>query len=89
MRKEIFDFNVIVDRAHFCRQFSERFGLQPDAVADPDSLWDMLVLARIPLPLAVEFINLGSGQKRRYGSLILLFEAAEEELEGELLFNVR
>jgi len=29
------------------------------------------------------------GQKRRYGALILLFDEAEEELEGQLRFNVK
>jgi ribonuclease inhibitor len=33
--------------------------------------------------------NLGKGQRRRYGALILLFDEAEEELEGQLHFNVR
>ncbi|ADD78721.1 YhcO [Pantoea ananatis LMG 20103] len=33
-------------------------------------------------------MNLGQGQKRRYGALILLFDEAEEELEGQLQFNV-
>jgi len=89
MRKESFDFNILVDRAHFYRQFSARFALEPDAVADLDSLWDVLVLAKVPLPLEIEFINLGNGQKRRYGALILLFDEAEEELEGQLRFNIR
>jgi len=41
------------------------------------------------MPLEIEFINLGRGQRRRYGALILLFDEAEEELEGRLHFNVR
>ncbi|MEJ4046039.1 barstar family protein [Erwinia sp. SLM-02] len=89
MRKEIFDFNVIVDRAHFYRQFSERFALEPHGITDLDSLWDVLIAVKVPLPLEIEFIHLGSGQKRRYGALILLFDEAEEELEGQLHFNVR
>ncbi|MFG1174130.1 hypothetical protein AAFN90_11150 [Erwiniaceae bacterium CAU 1747] len=89
MRKEIFDFNVIVDSAHFYRQFSERFTLEPHGISDLDSLWDVLIAAKVPLPLEIEFINLGSGQKRRYGALILLFEEVEEELEGKICFNVR
>jgi len=43
----------------------------------------------MPLPMEVEFIHLGAGQKRRYGALILLFEEAEAELEGRLLFSIR
>lgn len=43
----------------------------------------------LPLPLEIEFVNLGRGQRRRYGALILLFDEAEEELEGQLHFNVR
>jgi len=89
MRKEIFDFNVIVDRAHFFRQFSERFALDPHKLTDLDSLWDVLTMEKAALPLEIEFINLGIGQKRRYGALILLFDEAEEELEGQLRFNIR
>ena len=59
------------------------------AVSDPDSLWDALVLNRVPLPLEIEFNNLGAGQRRRYGALILLFDEVEEELEGQLIFNIR
>jgi len=43
----------------------------------------------MPLPLEIEFVNLGSGQRRRYGALILLFDEAEEELDGEFRFNVK
>ncbi|MEN5018296.1 hypothetical protein ABEH87_18350 [Erwinia sp. Eh17-17] len=89
MRKESFDFNIIVDQAHFYRQFSERFALPLGAITDLDSLWDAIVQPQITLPLEIEFIHLGSGQKRRYGALILLFDEAEEELEGQLRFNVR
>lgn len=89
MRKETFDFNVIVDRAHFYRQFSERFALESQRITNLDQLWDVLVMAKVPLPLEIEFIHLGSGQKRRYGALILLFDEAEEELEGQLHFNIR
>lgn len=87
MRTEIFDFDEIVDQAHFYRQFSERFALVDLNVKDLDSLWDAVTL--LPLPLEIEFVHLGSGQKRRYGALILLFDEAEEELEGQLRFNVR
>ncbi len=89
MRKESFDFNEIVDQAHFYRQFSERFALADRLIIDLDSLWDAVTQSVLPLPLEIEFIHLGSGQKRRYGALILLFDEAEEELEGQLRFNVR
>ncbi|WP_338560463.1 hypothetical protein [Erwinia sp. E_sp_B04_7] len=87
MRTEIFDFDEIVDQAHFFRQFSERFALADLAVTDLDSLWD--AVSALPVPLGIEFIHLGTGQKRRYGALILLFDEAEEEQEGLLRFNVR
>ncbi|MCX2946418.1 hypothetical protein ORG37_25415, partial [Rahnella perminowiae] len=32
--------------------------------------------------------NLNARRKRRFGALILLFEEAEEELEGELRLNL-
>lgn len=87
MRTEIFDFNEIVDQSHFYRQFSERFALTDRLITDLDSLWD--VVNTLPLPLEVMFIHLGTGQRRRYGALILLFDEAEEELEGRLRFNIR
>lgn len=43
----------------------------------------------LPLPLEIEFVHLPERQRRRFGALILLFDEAEEELEGELRFNVR
>ncbi|MGB9095664.1 barstar family protein [Erwinia sp.] len=86
MRTEIFDFDEIVDQAHFYRQFSERFALVEVNVTDLDSLWE--AVTALPVPLEIEFIHLGIGQKRRYGALILLFDEAEEELEGQLRFNV-
>lgn len=43
----------------------------------------------LPMSLEIEFVNLGRGQRRRYGALILLFAEAEEGLEGRLHFNVR
>ncbi|RRZ96756.1 hypothetical protein [Erwinia sp. 198] len=89
MRTEIFDFNEIVDQAHFFRQFSDRFSLGDRPVTDLDSLWEVVSDRSLPLPLQIEFVHLGTGQRRRYGALILLFDEAEEELEGDLRFNVR
>ena len=43
----------------------------------------------LPLPLEIEFVHLGEKMRRRFGALILLFDEAEEELEGHLRFNVR
>lgn len=43
----------------------------------------------LPLPLEIEFVHLPDKLRRRYGALILLFDEAEEELEGRLRFNVR
>lgn len=88
MRVERFDFNEIVDQAHFLRQFCERFALKAYAICDWDGLWDIIACKGLPLPLKIEFVNLGQGQKRRYGALILLFDEAEEALEGQLQFNV-
>lgn len=89
MRTERFDFDEIVDQAHFYRQFSERFALTDHVIHDLNDLWDVMTGEHLPLPLEIEFVNLGKGQKRRYGALILLFDEAEEELEGQLRFNVQ
>ncbi|ERK17451.1 putative ribonuclease inhibitor [Pantoea sp. AS-PWVM4] len=89
MRIERFDFDEIVDQAHFFRQFSDRFALADLAITDLDDLWEVVTGEQMPLPLEIEFIHLGSGQKRRYGALILLFDEAEEELDGQLRFNVK
>ncbi len=86
MRTETFDFNKIVDQGHFYRQFSERFALAEGTITDLDSLWEGV--NALPLPLEIAFVNLGTGQRRRYGALILLFDEAEEELEGQLRFNI-
>jgi len=87
MRTEIFDFNETVDQSHFFRQFSERFALADRLITDLDTLWD--AVNALPLPLEIAFIHLGTGQRRRYGALILLFDEAEEELKGQLRFNIR
>ena len=79
-----FDFDEIESQEDFYRDFSQTFGLAKDKVRDLDSLWDVL-----PLPLEIEFVHLGEKTRRRFGALILLFDEAEEELEGHLRFNVR
>lgn len=89
MKTERFDFDEIVDQSHFFRQFSERFDLEAHRISDLDALWEVITGEALPMPLEIEFINLGKGQKRRYGALILLFEEAEEELEGQLRFNIK
>ncbi|SAE67102.1 Barstar%2C RNAse (barnase) inhibitor [Enterobacter hormaechei] len=52
-------------------------------------LWDVVTGDRLPLPLEIEFTHLPEKLRRRFGALILLFDEAEEELEGQLRFNVR
>ncbi|MNP68294.1 hypothetical protein D3C76_1642290 [compost metagenome] len=48
-----------------------------------------MVTGDISLPVEIEFLNLNARSKRRFGAIILLFEEAEEELEGNLRFNIR
>ena len=73
-----FDFDEIESQEDFYRDFSQTFGLAKDKVRDV-----------LPLPLEIEFVHLGEKTRRRFGALILLFDEAEEELEGHLRFNVR
>ncbi|GLZ97575.1 barstar family protein [Klebsiella quasipneumoniae] len=82
-----FDFDEIAEQQDFYREFSRTFDLAQDKVNNLDSLWDAVTGG--PLPLDIEFIHLNDKQRRRFGALILLFDEAEEELEGELRFNAR
>ncbi len=68
----------------FGRSTSER-----GSVSNLDMLWDVVTGDRLPLPLEIEFTHLPEKLRRRFGALILLFDEAEEELEGQLRFNVR
>jgi len=89
MRTESFDFDEIVDQAHFFRQFSHRFALTDLTVTDLEGLREVIKAGVLSFPLKIIFIHLGKGQKPRYGALIQLFEEAEEELEGQLRFSIR
>ncbi|EKR2076862.1 TPA_asm: hypothetical protein G0D74_18580 [Salmonella enterica subsp. salamae] len=84
-----FDFNDIKNQSDFYREFTQTFGLASEKVSDLDTLWDAVMSDILPLPLEIEFVHLPDKQRRRYGALILLFDEAEEELEGRLRFNVR
>ncbi len=83
-----FDFDEIDDQTAFYRDFSRQFSLDRDKIIDLDSLWNV-VTNELPMPLEIEFIHLPEKLRRRFGALILLFDEAEEELEGQLRFNVR
>ncbi|XTZ38853.1 barstar family protein [Salmonella enterica] len=83
-----FDFTNITDQRAFYREFSRQFALEREKIHDLDSLWNTVMEGALPLPLEIEFIHLPEKQRRRFGALILLFDEAEEELEGQLRFNV-
>lgn len=80
-----FDFDEIAEQQDFYREFSRTFELAQDKVNNLDSLWDAVTGGLLPLPLDIEFIHLNDKQRRRFGALILLFDEAEEELEGEFV----
>lgn len=84
-----FDFDEIEDQGDFYREFTRAFGLAREKVVDLDSLWEVVTGDVLPLPVEIEFVHLPDKLRRRYGALILLFDEAEEELEGQLRFNVR
>lgn len=84
-----FDFDEIENQSDFYREFARTFGLAREKVVDLDSLWEVVVGEILPLPMEIEFVHLPDKLRRRYGALILLFDEAEEELEGQLRFNVR
>ncbi|EHT1013731.1 hypothetical protein KW669_003189 [Salmonella enterica] len=89
MNVYIFDFNDIKNQSDFYREFTQTFGFASEKVSDLDTLWDAVMSDILPLPLEIEFVHLPDKLRRRYGALILLFDEAEEELEGRLRFNVR
>lgn len=84
-----FDFDEIEDQTDFYREFARAFNIQQTKVHDLDSLWEVVTGGSLPVPLEIEFTHLAEKERRRYGALILLFDEAEEELEGALRFNVR
>lgn len=84
-----FDFKHIPDQTAFYREFCRQFALDREKIHDLDSLWESVMKGELPLPVEIEFIHLPENLRRRFGALILLFDEAEEELEGELRFNVR
>lgn len=88
MKTYTFDFNEIGTQNDFYREFTRTFSLSGAPVHDLDSLWAVVTGTQLPLPLEIAFVNLEEKQRRRYGALILLFDEAEEELEGMLRFNV-
>ncbi|RJT46412.1 barstar family protein [Rahnella woolbedingensis] len=87
MNKVSFDFNHIPDLPAFYAEFARQFELTDSFGANLDALWDE-VTGGIALPIEIDFINLNASRKRRFGALILLFEEAEEELEGDLRLNL-
>jgi len=89
MKTYSFDFDEIGTQADFYREFTRTFALSGTPIHDLDSLWEVVIGSQLPLPLEIEFVHLEDKQRRRYGALILLFDEAEEELEGMLRFNVR
>ncbi|NDJ56162.1 hypothetical protein GWD52_03960 [Enterobacteriaceae bacterium 4M9] len=88
MNISTFDFQHIASKEDFYRAFSGAFGLAHRTIRDLDTLWDVVMSGGIPLPQEIVFTHLSEPARRRFGALILLFEEAEEELEGQLRFNV-
>ena len=89
MKIYTFDFDEIEEQTDFYREFARTFNIDRAKIGDLDSLWDAVTGEMLPLPLEIEFVHVAERQRRRFGALILLFDEAEEELEGSLRFNVR
>ncbi|MEG3132849.1 barstar family protein [Rouxiella sp. T17] len=87
MKKVVFDFNHIPDLPAFYADFARQFALGEEFGANLDALWDV-VTGGIALPIEIDFTHFNAARKRKFGSLVLLFEEAEEELEDELRFNI-
>ena len=86
MKTYTFDFDEIDSQDDFYREFIRVFDLERESVTNLDTLWDVVTGSLLPLPLEIEFIHLPEKLRRRF---ILLFDEAEEELEGQLRFNAR
>ena len=89
MKTYTFDFDEIDSQEDFYREFIQVFDLEQESVTNLDTLWEVVIDSQLPLPLEIEFIHLPDKLRRRFGALVLLFDEAEEELEGQLRFNVR
>ncbi|MDC9592172.1 barstar family protein [Xenorhabdus sp. IM139775] len=87
MKKVEFDFNQLPDLSDFYREFQARFGLGDNFGANLDALWDA-VTGYIQLPVEIDFIHFTPQKRTHFAALVLLFEEAEEELEGKLRFNM-
>ncbi|MEY4476395.1 MAG: hypothetical protein RL248_2162 [Pseudomonadota bacterium] len=87
MVKVIFDFDHIPDFPTFYAVFCQNFSLNEEFGANLDALWDV-VTGEIALPVEIEFIHFNPRRKRRFAAIVLLFEEAEEELSGNLCFNI-
>lgn len=88
MNKVTFDFHHIADAPAFYREFARSFALDESFGANLDALWDA-VTGGIELPVEIEFVHMNGAKKRRFDVFILLFEEAEEELNGSLCFSLR
>ncbi|SUG64053.1 putative ribonuclease inhibitor [Salmonella enterica subsp. enterica] len=73
---------ILKTKAIFIASLRRRLVLPVEKVSDLDTLWDAVMSDILPLPLEIEFVHLPDKLRRRYGALILLFDEAEEELEG-------
>ena len=89
MKIYTFDFDEIDSQEDFYREFIQVFDLEQESVTNLDTLWEVVIDSQLPLPLEIEFIHLPDKLRRRFGALVLLFDEAEEELEGMLRFNVQ
>ncbi|MDE1477127.1 barstar family protein [Xenorhabdus bovienii] len=87
MKKVEFDFDRIPDLETFYSEFKESFDIGDHFGANLDALWDA-VTGGIELPVEISFIHFSSQKRVYFAALVLLFEEAEEELEGELQFNI-
>ncbi|SQI43289.1 Barstar (barnase inhibitor) [Leminorella richardii] len=87
MRSVVFDFNKIQSMPDFYLQFIDSF-LLPDWFGNNlDALWDALTVG-IRLPVQIVFTHFDP-KAMDFLPLYRLFEQAQQELDGQLLFNSR
>lgn len=87
MRTVTFDFSTIHSFNEFYQQFANKFILPDYFGENLDALWDVVTSGEIGLPIKIVFQHLSKQSELQV--LAVLFEQAQEEMHGDLVFRQR